>query len=85
MHFVGHRVIFKVALCPIQWFTFAVKLVQFRRESGIIPPKHSLTNAVVKPVMENIVKADVFASKGGLALTQIVEARVRSTGVTPLA
>ena len=41
MHFVGHRVVFKVALCPIQWFTFAVKLVQFRRESGIIPPKYS--------------------------------------------
>ena len=48
-------------------------------------PKDDLTNAIVKPVMENIVKADVFASKGGLALTQIVEARVRSTGVTPLA
>ena len=48
-------------------------------------PKDGLTNAVVKPVMENIVKADIFASKGNLALAQIVEARIRNTDVSPLA
>ena len=48
-------------------------------------PKDGLTNAVVKPVMENIVKADIFASKGNFALAQIVEARIRNTDVSPLA
>lgn len=67
----------------------ALELV-FRNASGketvisIASPKDNITLAEVTPVMQSVIDKNIFITKGG-ALTQIVEARIRSRETTKLA
>lgn len=51
---------------------------------SIVDPKDPLTLADVTPVMNAIIEKNVFTTKNG-ALTQAVEARIRSSETTKLA
>ena len=62
----------------------------FRNTSGrevtlsLPNPKDGLTAAVVKPIMQQIVDKQLFTSASG-DFAQVVEARLKSDEVTPLA